>query len=115
MKFSHLLVATGLVLSTNVCAHALSLTLENNTQWEIHELYFSPNDQESWGPDQLGDEVISKGEAFKLSKIDKGEYDVKIVDEDGDVCKVNDVNFAASETVSLSDKDLLGCQENSGD
>lgn len=91
-------------------AYALSLTLENESKWEIHELYFSDIDEEEWGPDQLGDEVIETGDSFTLTKIDKGNYDVKIVDEDGDSCIVNDVDFTSSEHFTITDKILLSCQ-----
>lgn len=90
--------------------YALSLSLENDSKWEIHELYFSDSDEERWGPDQLGNEVIETGDTFTLTKIAKGNYDVKIVDEDGDSCVVNDVDFTSSEHFAITDKLLLGCQ-----
>ncbi len=90
--------------------HALSLTLENASKWEIHELYFSDVDEDEWGPDQLGDEVIETGSSFTLTKIGRGNYDVKIVDEDGDSCVVNDVDFRSSEEFTITDHILLGCE-----
>ena len=92
-------------------AFGLSLTLENQTDWEIHELYFSSVDEKKWGEDQLGDEVIEKGESFKLTKIAKDDYDVKIVDEDGDECIIDDVDFRTSEHFVMTNKILLGCQK----
>lgn len=110
MKF--LLSGSTIILSLLIAsaAHALSLEFENQSNWEIHELYFSEADETSWGPDQLGSEVIETGETFELTKIDKGAYDVKIVDEDGDSCEIHDVDFTSSEHFTLTDELLLGCQ-----
>lgn len=91
-------------------AFALSLEIVNKSEWEIHELYFSDSDEEEWGPDQLDDEVIETNESFTLTKIPKGNYDVKIVDEDGDSCVINDVDFTSSEKFVITDQILIGCQ-----
>lgn len=110
-KFT-LLAAALLTTSFTSSAHALSLEFVNKSKWDIHELYFSPADQKSWGPDQLGDDVIEHGDTFTLTKIARDVYDVKIVDEDGDSCEINDVDFKASEKFTLTEDILLGCQQN---
>lgn len=110
MKRYMLLTATVLFLSVTSSAFALSLTLENQSKFDVHELYFSPINENNWGPDQLGDEVIASGESFTLTKIAKGDYDVKIVDEDGDACEIKEVDFRATEHFTLTDKLLVGCQ-----
>lgn len=97
--------------SLNNSAFALSLALENQSKWEIHELYFAPINETTWGEDQLGDNVIQVGGTFTLTKIAKDDYDVKIVDEDGDSCVIEDVDFRASEHFVITDKILLGCQK----
>lgn len=108
LKRLFMLALAGLVVCPD--AFALSLTLQNKSKWEIHELYFSDADEDEWGPDQLGDDVIETGDSFTLTKIDRGSYDVKIVDEDGDSCVVTDVDFTSSEHFEITDKILLGCQ-----
>lgn len=115
MKKSILFAFTLLAMSVSTTAHALSLEIENKSNWEIHELYFAPTSDKTWGPDQLGDEVIQHNETFKLSKITKGSYDVKFVDEDGDECIVGGVDFNASEHFVLTEEILLGCQANTGE
>ncbi len=111
MKKLGLTLAIALHVGGLSAVHALSLELVNRSNWDIHELYFSPADQKSWGPDQLEDEIIKHGETFKLTKISKGNYDVKFVDEDGDSCEVEDVDFTSSERFVLTENALLGCQE----
>ena len=110
MKRYLFITAAILFLSVKANAETLSLTLENKSKWEIHELYFSPADEKEWGEDQLGEEVISNNESFTLTKIPRGNYDVKIVDEDGDACEIGDVDFRATEHFAITDDILIGCQ-----
>ncbi|MBT9559265.1 MAG: hypothetical protein IV100_24740 [Myxococcales bacterium] len=84
----------------------------NESDWALNNLFMSPANETEWGPDQLGDELIKKGGTFTLSKIPCDIYDVKLVDEDGDECVVEDVNVCGGkETWTITSKDLLKCQE----
>jgi len=68
-------------------------------------------DEDDWGPDQLGDEVIASGESFHLNAIPCDAYDVRIVDEDGDECVVGGVALCADKDAwVINDDDLLSCQ-----
>lgn len=87
------------------------ITLLNHSHWAIHELYFAPSDSREWGEDQLGKHTIETGGSFTLTGIPCDKYDVRLVDEDGDECVVEDVAVCADrESWKISDKDLLGCQ-----
>jgi hypothetical protein len=94
-----------------------AVTVKNSSLWEIHEMYFSSTASDEWGPDQLGQEVIpASGGEFVLHSIPCGEYDVKLVDEDGDECEVREVGVcAASGTWEITDEDLLECQNETSD
>ncbi len=105
-------------LLTFACAGAASaekldskITLVNHSHWAIHEMYFSSTANEEWGPDQLGKHTIRTGDNFTLTGIPCDKYDVRLVDEDGDECVVQDVAICADrESWAITDKDLLGCQ-----
>jgi hypothetical protein len=116
---------TRLVLA---CAIALSLVssiaqaggnkvvIKNKTDWEIHHLFLSPVEVEKWGPDQLGDEIIAPGKTFELHSIPCDEYDVKLIDEDGDECVVTEVTICSGQEGWIIDNDdLLACEEESGE
>ena len=92
-----------------------TVTVSNRSDWEIHHFYLSPADENHWGPDQLGDDVIGTGESFTLKDIPCDTYDVKLVDEDGDECVIGSVDLCAQKDhwVITSD-DLLDCEEESG-
>lgn len=88
-----------------------TIKIINQSKWEIHHLYLSPTSEEHWGPDQLGDEVIGTKESFTLRGIDCDDYDIKVVDEDGDECVIEDVNLCGDDTVwKITDKNLLKCE-----
>ena len=103
-----------------VCAFALpsfaagkksTVKIINQSKWEIHHIFLSSTDDESWGPDQLEDAVLGKGESLTINSIPCDLYDVKVVDEDGDECVLADVGLCAGEDVwAITDEDLLGCQ-----
>lgn len=88
-----------------------AVTIENDSSWDIHQMYLSSTEDENWGPDQLGEHVIGSSQAFKLNGIPCDDYDVKLVDEDGDECVVGAVALCGkSDAWVISDDDLLTCQ-----
>ena len=103
-----LLVCT---VSSAAFAEGVSITLKNSSKWEIHELYLSGTKEKEWGPEQLGkNQVIETGSTFTLTNIDAGKYDLKLVDEDGDECIIEDIKMASDKEAEITDKDLLECQ-----
>lgn len=113
MKRTFLLVILALTLPV-MAKEKATIKVINQSKWEIHHLYLSSTSEEKWGPDQLGDETIATGESFKLTHIDCDDYDIKVVDEDGDECVVEDVNLCGDSTVwKITDKILLKCENES--
>jgi hypothetical protein len=88
----------------------------NKSSWDVYNLYLSPTRSDKWGPDQLGEAAIASGTSFTLHSIRCGNYDIKIVDEDGDECIVEDVNLCNDRSEwRLTDDALLECQSESQD
>ncbi len=83
----------------------------NKSSWAIHEMYFSPTDETDWGEDQLGNQTIETGDRFTLTGIPCDKWDVKVIDEDGDECVIENVGLCAdADRWVINDSDLLGCQ-----
>jgi hypothetical protein len=88
-----------------------SVKIINDTDWRLDQLHFAPSDSDDWGPDQLGKGVLTKGQTFTLTNIPCDTYDVKVVDEDGDECVVEQVDVCkGAYEWHLTSKDLLKCQ-----
>lgn len=83
----------------------------NRSSWDIYELYISSVDEREWGPDQLEDGILESGDSFLLYDIPCDDYDLLLIDEDGDECVIEDVDLCGdSEEWVIRDKDLLACQ-----
>ena len=109
------LAALTLPADANAAGKKAAVKVVNKSDWEIHHFFLSSTEEDEWGPDQLGDEVIGKNESFTLKSIPCGSYDVKLVDEDGDECVVDDVDICGgAESWTITNKALLGCQEETG-
>lgn len=106
------IVAFGCVGTAHAGKFDSVVTVKNSSLWEIHQMFLSSVDEEEWGPDQLGEQVIdAQGGSFKLSGVPCDSYDVRLVDEDGDACIVREVDLCGDNaTWTISDEDLLSCQ-----
>ena len=114
----------GVVLTT-IVACALPLTaaaasgnsiihVKNQSDWEIHHLFLSPAEEDHWGLDQLGKQVIPVGGSFDLHKVPCGTWDVRLIDQDGDECIISDVDICASKEAWVITNDaLLDCESDS--
>lgn len=106
--------AFTMALSAAAAATDASVVIVNRSAWDIHQLFLSPVDEEEWGEDQLGDEVIVSGGRYTLTDIPCDAYDVRLVDEDEDVCVVTAVALCAGKDAWVIDDDaLLACQAES--
>ena len=93
--------------STEAQRRTATVTIRNNSSWNLHHFYVSPHDQNTWGPDQLGDEVIANGESFTITDIPCDAYDLKLVDEDGDQCIITDIDLCNENLVWTIDQSVL--------
>jgi hypothetical protein len=104
--------ATLLLAATALPAFAESLKIINNSDYDIHELYVSAANAKNWGPDQLGaDVMIEAGETYTVNNIPLGRYDLKLVDEDGTECSVDDVDFTTGKEWTVTNKLLERCDK----
>lgn len=110
------LLLTGLIALVPVLAVAApkaTVEIQNRSDWQIHEIYLSPSDERSWGPDQLEDEILGPGDSLTLTHISCDDYDIMIVDEDGDECVLEEVSLCRDDSVwKITNKELLRCVAN---
>jgi uncharacterized protein (DUF2141 family) len=87
-----------------------SLAIQNDSRYDIQRIYVSSSRDQSWGPDQLGTQILRSGATFTINNISAGEYDLKFVDRDGDSCVLKNVNVARNITWNLTNEALLRCE-----
>jgi len=100
--------------SVNAGAHRYRLRINNNSRYDIHRIYVSSAESSRWGHDLLGDGILSSYGAFTITDIVPGEWDIKFVDEDGDVCVLRNVKVFQDLSWSLTTAWLVDCQRSSG-
>lgn len=105
------LVALSVPAQLQAAPKKATVKVVNKSDWQIEQFYLSSSEDDEWGPDQLGEDVIGTGESFTLKNIPCDVYDVMLVDEDGDECVVEEVDVCGgAESWVITNKILLGCQ-----
>ncbi|MBN1894928.1 hypothetical protein JW906_10555 [bacterium] len=97
----------GLLVILSACAVFAGdqdFILVNETGLTIDQLYCSPTTTKDWEEDVLGVDVLEDGEnvVIRFSRDeDACEWDLKIVDEDGDNIIWTDIDLCKAETITL--------------
>lgn len=87
-----------------------SLTVENASDYAIHHLYLTPAHKVSWGKDWLGKDVLLPHEEVTITGLNCDEYDLKLVDDEGDTCIVEDVDLCQQDAHwEVTNKELASC------
>ena len=100
-------VATAAALADN--ADRVTVKVRNDSRYIIETLQVSSVTHRTWGPDLLGTRALLPGYEDTLWMW-SGDYDVRFMDQDRDVCVIPGVDFKSDRTVSISDALLLYCE-----
>lgn len=86
------LAATGCIIVTDDA----TLTIVNDSDYVIEEVYLTDVGSRSWGRNLLGGDVLFPGESFTLG-VACDYYDALVVDEDGVQCEVYDLDLCLND------------------
>ena len=87
-----------------------SVTVQNDSSYNVHHLFLTPAHEVHWGPDWLGKDVLAHNETVTLTGLECEEYDIKVIDHEGDECVVEDLNLCLQDAHwQLTDKELTAC------
>ena len=106
MKRVMFAVCLAVVLAGSVALMAgnQDFVLVNRTGLAIHELYVSPANDNEWGEDVLGKDVLRNGETVTIQFSHKETeclWDMKVVDEDGDDVIWEDFDLCKAKQITL--------------
>ena len=110
MKLTRIVAAAAFALAST-SAFAEDITIKNESNWQIDQFYLSSTSVTEWGPDQLGAQAIGSGGQFQLTGVPCDKYDVRIVDEDEDVCVVKAVDLCGAGGWTITSEALVSCQQ----
>jgi hypothetical protein len=83
----------------------LDFTLLNKTGVSVDYIYVSPTNDDEWGDDIMGRDVLEHGEAVDItfSRSEKScMWDLKIKDEDGDEIEWSNLDLCKAEHITLN-------------
>lgn len=114
-RSSILFVLASLVIFPNQALardSSSEVVVNNLSDWTIEEFYMSSVDDDDWGNDLLGDEVMDPGYALTLTDVSCDDWDILVIDEDEDECVLEDVDLCGDDAVwNITNDELLGCIE----
>lgn len=87
-----------------------TVTVKNASSYIFNELYVSPTAASEWGSDHLGSTNILKNNGsfdITLNKYEFENYDVRVLDEDGDIYQFTYVPLKQGTTIEISFGDGL--------
>lgn len=89
--------ATGCTSDGEVDA---SLTVVNDSDFVIEEIYLTDVNGSSWGANLLSGDALFPDEQLTLG-VDCGTYDALLVDEDGEECEIHDLDLCLNDATWL--------------
>jgi hypothetical protein len=110
VTFMSFLAAIQLVHVEAQQPNRYKFSVKNNSDFEIYKLHMSTTEINVWGTDYLGNSVLLPGDTFTLKNITAGEYDIKLVDEDGDQCVLRNIQIFKDTSWSISTEWLVKCE-----
>lgn len=106
--FVGLMVCGPLLSSAN--APSTAITIVNNSSREIRHVYFSPPDQNNWGPDQLGSSVIVANGGSATVNASCAGASIKVIAEDQEGCFIYKVvTCAENVTWTITNENARDC------
>jgi hypothetical protein len=112
---SRILPALGLVagiLFAPACVLVVddenTLVIENDSNFFLDRIYIAEDGDDSWGSNLAPSDGLGPDEAMEV-ELDCGEYDLRVVDEEGLSCLVRDIDLC------LGDEDVFVFRNNTCD
>jgi hypothetical protein len=99
----------GLALTAGAASNRVRVGITNGSSYDIYHLYVSSTGNNSWGRDLLGDAVLGTGDSVAVTAV-PGKYDLKLVDEDLDVCTVMGLDLYSDASWRITNRWLLSCE-----
>lgn len=86
-------LATGCIVSTDEDVDDSTLLVVNESAYFVDELNLVDVGAGTWGRNYVGAEGLAPGEDILLVDIECDYYDARLIDEDGNVCEIYDIDL----------------------
>jgi len=84
-RFSVLVLLAAMLFVFSVVAEASTISITNQTGYDIHYIFLTDSGVGNWGEDLLGEHYLPNGATIQLQVTSPFQsFDLKSIDEDGD-------------------------------
>lgn len=97
-------VLTMVLFAAVAQAGVQDFTLVNNTGYDIHYVYVSSTQSQSWEEDVLGSSILYNGTSVNITfnaPADQCTWDLKVIDQDSDAFEFYNINLCSVSIVTL--------------
>ena len=107
-----------LALAVALCVSATAIAADRffaynlTTATTFEGVYLAPAGTEAWGANQAvndKDKVLDPSERLAIKGIERGRFDVKLVDRTGRTCIARGIDLTKDLTFAIRDGDLADC------
>lgn len=89
---------------TRVCDTSIRVINESN--YLVHQLYFSHSSLGSWGNDKLGANVLPPGRALNYRLTNPGNYDFRVVWNNGRATEIRQINVCVASQIIVTNRGI---------
>jgi len=93
-----LVVSLSLAACTTSSSTDASLSVDNQSDFLITEIYLTDVGSSTWGPNLISGDTLNPGETLRLD-VNCSTYDAKLIDETGVSCEVDDLDLCLNDAV----------------
>jgi hypothetical protein len=110
-------VAVALLSALSASAAAAAerfLGFNETTATVFTGVYFAPAGTTTWGPNEAlndKDKRWESGERLALKDVSHGTFDLKLIDQTGQVCIKRGLDLSKETTFEIRDQDLADCRK----
>jgi hypothetical protein len=86
----------------------------NLTRYTVSEFYLAPAGTSNFGPNQCKndkDGTVDHDERLRITGVESGTYDAKLIDVSGRTCLVRNVKVETGQIFSIEEKELTSCSQ----
>jgi hypothetical protein len=93
-----LAVSCSLVACTTSSGPDATLSVDNESDFQIVEIYLTDVGSSTWGPNLISGDTLNPGETLRLD-VDCSTYDAKLVDETDVSCEVDNLDLCLNDSI----------------
>jgi hypothetical protein len=99
-----LAVSCSLVACTTSSGPDATLSVDNESDFQIVEIYLTDVGSSTWGPNLISGDTLNPGETLRLD-VDCSTYDAKLVDETNVSCEVDNLDLCLNDSIWIIHND----------